>query len=194
MQINQIQRAGPKEYIYEEIKSKSAIDFENYSKAKALNQATGFAKNLMYNVKEDEDAANIIWNSYAFEKFDVEEIEALLSLLTPDNMFCMYMSPKLNEEKEKNPDLYQKEYWYSTYFKKENFAEEFKERLTTILPPDDMALGVPTPNHFMPSPENLKCLKLDLESPAVPKLISEEPEVWFKQDDSFNQPIIYVNC
>jgi secreted Zn-dependent insulinase-like peptidase len=60
-------------------------------------------------------------------------------------------------------------------------------------------LGYPPPNDFIPNKDPV-INKLDLEEPANPTLIrgkTEEEElaqskVWFKQDDSFNQPFVWA--
>ena len=56
-----------------------------------------------------------------------------------------------------------------------------------------MKLGHAPPNKFMPNAENLKNMKLDREN-AKPVIISKSDnfEVWYKQDDSFEQPFVFI--
>ena len=61
-----------------------------------------------------------------------------------------------------------------------------------------MNLDLPLENDFMPKRENLKYIKIPREpdsKPGVPKqirsFITDSADIWFKQDDSFDQPFIY---
>ena len=63
-------------------------------------------RKMLFHVKGDDDAADILWNGYAYENFDRKQIESLIDLLVPENMFCLFQSFKLNKDKEENPDLY----------------------------------------------------------------------------------------
>jgi len=72
--------------------------------------------------------------------------------------------------------------------------------LEKTMPEETMTLDFPPPNPFMPRKENLKCIKAERANegePGIPELISKEEDkslqIWYKQDDSFEQPFIYVN-
>jgi secreted Zn-dependent insulinase-like peptidase len=70
--------------------------------------------------------------------------------------------------------------------------------LKTILPEDGMNLNYPPENKFMPLAENLKNIKLervDKDKPGNPTLIDEDRfELWHKQDDSFEQPFVFMQA
>ena len=63
-------------------------------------------RKMLFHVKGDDDAADILWNGYAYENFDRKQIESLIDLLVPENMFCLFQSFKLTKDREENPDLY----------------------------------------------------------------------------------------
>lgn len=65
------------------------------------------------------------------------------------------------------------------------------------MPEERMKLGNAPKNVFMPKAENLKCMKIKREEgskPGIPEKISTENnfEIWFKQDDSFDQPFVSI--
>jgi secreted Zn-dependent insulinase-like peptidase len=65
------------------------------------------------------------------------------------------------------------------------------------MPEEGMKMGHPNENLFMPNPDNLKDLKVERENPDVPGKpslikVAENFDLWFKQDDSFSQPKVYM--
>ena len=66
-------------------------------------------------------------------------------------------------------------------------------------PKMDEKLGNVPPNKFMPKPADLVVMKKerkDGSKPGIPKKLTQpgDPhELWFKQDDTFSQPIITIN-
>ena len=138
--LNKIKKEGPLDYVYNELKQKNLIDFNNMTKNSALRAAQSHARRLMYNGRcindenEDEIVSNILINPYLYENFNKEEMIDFLNKFKVDNSFIIFSSYKLKDDLEKNPDLYQKEYWYSKNFKIEKISDEFKEKLHNILP------------------------------------------------------------
>ena len=118
------------------------------------------------------------------EIYKPEEIKRRLDLLTPDGSIVSFIS-KIVEKQESELS---KEKWYGTPFKKVKFEDDFIAKLRTIMPIDE-ALGYPPINNFIPkSLIEKKAPRPDDSEPALPIKISENPRVWFKQDDTFNQP------
>ena len=77
-------------------------------------------------------------------------------------------------------------------------SNEVIQHLSTVMPSDTMKLGNAPANMFMPKAENLitmKAERVNQELPALPKLIQRpQYDLWFKQDDTFEQPLIKINC
>ena len=76
-----------------------------------------------------------------------------------------------------------------------------KAHLASVLPPDDMKLGQPPVNEFMPKAAEIVAKKLQGEIKTIPKLVDtgkEHFELLFKQDDTFDQPFVSItllmNC
>jgi len=70
--------------------------------------------------------------------------------------------------------------------------------LKTVKPTEGMKLGNAPENTFMPKAENLICMKIDRVDPekaALPQLIVQpQYDLWFKQDDTFDQPHVKIYC
>lgn len=140
---------------------------------------------------------NILYAPYAYLQFDKDDIEKRLALLTPTNMYAVFTSPIVEKEKKTNPEKFRKEYYYSTEFTVEDLPEETLQRLSSIKPEDSMKLGHAPENVFMPKAEDLINLKAPRANDlaATPKLISRPHyELWFKQDDTFEQPLVKLFC
>ena len=109
-------------------------------------------------------------------------------MLTPEKSIITLVS-KIVEEQEKELS---KERWYGTPFVKRKLDDEFIAKLQTILPTDSEPIGYPPVNEFIPKTLIEKKRARDPDSkPECPKKIFESPIVWFKQDDSFDQPVTY---
>ena len=65
-----------------------------------MDYANDLVERLMY-LKGGEQVNNIIFNPYAWEEYDPEDIKKRLECLVPQNMFVIYHSKLLLEEKEK---------------------------------------------------------------------------------------------
>lgn len=112
MFINVMRREGAQAYIYNEEKQKSIIDFEAQTKREAIFTAKSLSRFLSYYQQrfktedEDELVENLLWSRYGFDHFDKEEIESLVDMLVPTNMFAIFTSRLLKEDLDKNPELY----------------------------------------------------------------------------------------
>jgi secreted Zn-dependent insulinase-like peptidase len=71
--------------------------------------------------------------------------------------------------------------------------DEFIAHLKTINPTENEKIGYPPINKFIPEKLEEKLAARPLDSnPSLPMIISENPVIWFKQDDTFNQPFAFV--
>ena len=109
-------------------------------------------------------------------------------------MFTIFQSKSIETELKDNPEKFQTEKWYERKFSSEDITADFKQKLETILPSADIKLGNPPENDYMPQPGDLKNMKKD-DGPSVPELILDQngTKVYFKQDNTFDQPTVYAN-
>lgn len=139
------------------------------------------------NSLKDDWIEDIIWTPYAYEDFDVEDIKMRMSLLTPQNSFTVFQS-KQNEKTEQQLLV---EKWYGSKYSFEKMSDDLIKELQLIMPDNLTQIGHPPVNKYMPY--NLvqkKAEKGEEAKSSLPKLICKEPKVWFKQDDTFDQPFI----
>lgn len=72
---------------------------------------------------------------------------------------------------------------------------EFIQHLSKVLPGDGVQLGYPPANDFIPKQDLIakKKDRTDADSASVPSLLTNNnssTKIWFKQDDTFNQPVV----
>jgi secreted Zn-dependent insulinase-like peptidase len=108
MFINKLRSQEVREYIYQELKNKKLLDFDNLTKGKAMNTAKSMADRLRYIYKE-EDIDDILFYPYDYQEMDSEDIKMRLEMLTPDNMIAIYHSQLLKSEKESSPEMFKTE-------------------------------------------------------------------------------------
>ena len=149
---------------------------------------------------DDNDIDDVLWNPYEYKEMDRDDLQKRMDLLVPSNMWVVFQSLTNKEKKEKNPEKFQTEKWYSKDFCIEDLDKDFCQNLFTVLPEETMKLGNAPENIFMPRIENLKSIKLERANPDKPgkpiKLSSDQDnfEIWYKQDDSFEQPFVSIEA
>jgi hypothetical protein len=155
---------------------------------------------------DDADYIKLMQLPYIFDELNVEDISARLEYFKPENMFIGYWSPKFQKELENNPAEFKKEYYYSKHFSVQMISDEeakvlMEASVESVYPnrnPDEIKLGNAPPNKFMPSPDKIKSMKVDRPEngkAALPiKHSSDNWCLWFKQDDTFDQPLVKAAC
>jgi insulysin len=164
--INLMKKEGFKNYIYEEIKTKSSLDEVYSDKGEGAGQAVKYANDLsLYPV----DIAYRV-DSY-FEEASPQSYKSFLSKLTVENMLCILSAQSVKTDK--------KEIIYGTEYSI-NRDEEFYKKLVASGVSDEMHL--PLENPFMP--KSAKVL------PNLPQhLISADKiDLWYSQDTEFKRP------
>lgn len=109
--INKIKAEGPQEYVYQELKSKDEIDFQNVAKCEAVRYANMLGKRMNFMAQSD-DANLLLKMPYQLDGMDADEIKKMLDLLTPENMFGVFFSQTVKKDLEKTPEKFIKEYYY----------------------------------------------------------------------------------
>lgn len=121
--INQIRDEGPQEYIYQEKQRMGLIGFDNVTKGGGLDYARLLGKRMNHmNEINEEDVKNMLYNTFAFEEFDKEDIAMRLKLLVPENMIAIFHSKLLEKEEKAQPEKWQKERFYDKLFTIEQFS------------------------------------------------------------------------
>jgi len=91
MFINKLKSQDVRDYIYDEIKNKSLIDFNNTTKQKAINLSNSLSRRM--NFMRDEDRIDdILKYPYMYENLEKTDIKTRLECMTPDNMIVSYTS------------------------------------------------------------------------------------------------------
>lgn len=114
-----------------------------------------------------------------------------INLLTPQRCITKYISKQVETTTEEG--MLKHEQHYGTPFTKEKMDDEFLAKLEKVTPESiGAAIGIPPENKFIP--KNLAERKAVTDEPLkAPKLIlNTSTKVWFKQDDTFNLPLTFV--
>ena len=141
------------------------------------------------------DMSEILHYPYILEEFDEPVIKSILSQMTPDNMIIIYTSKKNEEVADQTEQI------YNTKFACDQISQELAESLTTANFNDiETELGLENPPKFaMPPlnnyiPYNCEVLKSSekQEFTQIDMGSYENCTLWFKQDDTFEQPDLNV--
>lgn len=88
MYINSLKKQGSQSYIYEELKKKASLDFQNQVKGDPISYANFMSRRMNY-AKTEKDIENILTITYQYNEFDQEKIQECLDLMNPKNMFTI---------------------------------------------------------------------------------------------------------
>jgi len=192
MFINQIKKEGVQDYIFSEFQLKSAIDFNNLSKLDSTSASVNFARKMNF-IKEEEDIKEINRKAFLYEKLDKDDIMNRLELMEPNNMYVIHHSLAHKKLKETNPEVFKTEKWYNKEFGVEELTEEQIDKLKKIQIEDGVKMGNAPPNTFLP--KKLELNKASELSGKPGKVFSDvNSEIYFKQDDQFDQPLVELRC
>ena len=172
----------PQEWIFDEIKVMSEVDFKFKQKSSAWKTTSSLAEAMQNPYPRDR-----ILNRDTMRQFDAKIIREATSWLKAENVHLTIVSQDaLPEEPKKEP-------WYGTEYVEQDLPKDFlqslskSEKLTSGQRTPDLHL--PTKNQFIPS--RLDVHKKEVAEPAkAPRLIRNEPNVrlWYKKDDQFWVP------
>jgi insulysin len=185
--LNEIRREGPKSYVFEENKITHEINFQNQTKPGAL-QSAKYGAQSMAQLSPNEAIEDLYFRPYAYEEWNPNEIKAYLDLLQPDN--CYYILQA--KENAKRPDQ-RKEFYYGTSYTSQKFDKDFCSALAHAQIKQTEKLGNCPPNIFIPKQHPSSLLKEKVAVPALPSRLESKngSTVWFKQDDTFEQPFLW---
>jgi secreted Zn-dependent insulinase-like peptidase len=91
MFINKIKSEGIKEFVQDEYRRMSLINFDNITKTTALNYATRLCSR-MSKIPFEEEIPDLLWRPYSHEQYKPEEIMKRFELLTPERSVIKFIS------------------------------------------------------------------------------------------------------
>jgi insulysin len=185
--IAMLKETPPQEWVYEELKKMSEVDFRFKQKSSASKTTSSLSSVMQRPYPRNW----ILSGSNLIREFNPKAIEDGLAALRPDNFRLTIVS------QEFPGDWDEKEKWYGTEYKYEPIPTDFRSAIeraakaTAAERPKELHL--PLPNEFIPTRFDVDKREV-LEPAKTPKLIRNDSQVrtWFKKDDQFWVP--KANC
>ncbi|KAF2816319.1 LuxS/MPP-like metallohydrolase [Mytilinidion resinicola] len=181
--IAMMRESPPQEWIVDEMKRMSEVDFK-YKQKSPASRTTSLLSGIMQRPYPRE---LLLSGPSLIRKFNAEAINKAATYLRPDNFRLTLISQDFPG------DWDQKEKWYGTEYKYEKIPEDFlaeiKEVVASPTNGRPAELHLPHKNEFIPN--RLEVEKKEVEEPLkTPKLIRNDENVrtWFKKDDQFWVP------
>ena len=181
--ISLIRDTPPQEWIVEEVKGMTEVDFKFQEKS----SASEFARSMASQMQKPFPRKWLLSGDSLIRKFDANAISEALKFLRTDNFRLTIIS----QQYPGNWD--QKEKWYGTEYRVEPISDDFASAIRKAgnsssgdRLPD---LHLPHRNEFIPS--RLTVEKKEVDHPTnAPKLIRNDEAVrtWWKKDDQFWVP------
>jgi insulysin len=179
--IAMIREQPPQEWVVDEQKRISEVEFRFKQKSPPSRTASGLAGVM----QKPYDRTKLLSGPAVISKFDANLISEAMSYLRPDNFRMTIVSQNFPGDWDR------KEKWYGTEHKVEKIPEDFlkevREAFESKSRPKE--LHFPHRNEFIPS--RLDVEKKEIEKPTKePKLIRHDDNVkiWWKKDDQFWVP------
>lgn len=182
--ISILQETGPQQWIFEEMKGMSEVNFRFKQKSPVSRTTSGLSASMQKPLpREWLLSGNVV------RKYDAEAISKTLSYLQPDNCRLTIVAQELDELKEG----VKQEKWYGTEYKIEklpqDFQDDIKKAASATKEQRPAELHLPAKNEFIPT--RLEVEKKEIAEPSkAPTLIRNEQNVrlWYKKDDQFWVP------
>lgn len=180
--IAMLRETPPQQWIFEELKAMSEVDF----KFKQKSQASKTASKLSNTMQRPFPRDLLLSGPEKIREFNPEAIKSGIECLRPDNFRMTLCSRDFPGDWDKN------EKWYGTRYKYEPIPLEFMEEIKKAYanPSERPAeLYLPHKNEFIPT--RLEVVRKDnVEPMKTPKLVRNEENVrvWYKKDDRFWVP------
>lgn len=169
----------PHQWIYEELKDISEMNFRFRQKTSPSATVSSLAKDLQKSYIPDD----FILSKRVLRRFDPSLIKQFGASLTVDHLRITLVSQSVETDKT--------EKWYGTEYSVEDLSQKFINKLSSPL--SNSALSFPKPNEFIPT--NFEVEKADVTKPVKqPSLLQNDDKFrfWFKKDDQFWVPKAYV--
>lgn len=179
--IAMMREQPPQEWVVEEQKRISEVEFRFKQKSPPSRTASGLAGVM----QKPYDRTKLLSGPAVISKFDSNLISEAMSFLRPDNFRMTIVSQDFPGDWDR------KEKWYGTEHKVEKIPEDFLKEVRAAFESKSWPkeLHFPHRNEFIPS--RLDVEKKEVEAPTKqPKLIRHDDNVriWWKKDDQFWVP------
>jgi len=169
--IEMVRTTGIREYTFKESQAMAQIDFDWKSPREGMGYVAGRAAQMQkYPLEEIETLP------YLIKKYEPEAYRAILESLKPENMLVSLQSQKV--------ETHQVEKIFGTQYAFEEVGGESFQRLAN--PPRIEGVTYPERNDFIPYDLAL------IENKPVTVRDDESAKVWFKFDDRFKQPKVFI--
>ncbi len=169
--IEMLRKTDFKKYTFKEIQAMAQIDFDWKNPDEGMGYVAGRAAQMQrYKLKDIEILP------FLFKKYEPEAYRAVLETLKPENMLVSLMSQKVKTDKTEK-------YFGTEYAFKEVGGKSF-QRL--VHPPRVDGMTYPGKNDFIPYDLAL------IDDKPTPVRDDEKAKVWFKFDDRFKQPKVFI--
>ncbi|MGR6873019.1 insulinase family protein [Pseudomonas sp. HK3] len=169
--IDLIQKQGVKEWVFEEEKQLSHLQFTFAPGQQPANLVQGLSMNM-----HEYAAKDILQGPYVWDEFDAQRIQDLLAKLTPENTIRTLVAP--------NVETNQVETWFAAPYAIEALSKEKQQTWNQTELAD--GLHLPAANPFIPQDISI----LPNSNQAHPKQVNQENtlQLWHMQDTHFNGP------
>jgi insulysin len=178
-----LKEAPPQEWIFDEMKQMSEVNFKFRQKSPASKTTSALASVMQRPLPRDY----LLSGLSLLRTFSPEGIKQGLSHLRPDNFRLTIVSQEYPGDWDK------KEKWYGTDYKYVKMSDDFINRIRKAASSSSSQrpaeLHLPARNEFIPS--RLEVERKDgVEPMKAPKLIRNDDRVrtWYKKDDQFWVP------
>jgi insulysin len=169
--IEMLRKTDIKEYTFKEIQAMAQTDFDWKSPQEGMGYVAGRAAQMQRYKLEDIETL-----PYLFAKHEPSAYRAILETLKPENMLVSLMSQKVTTDKE--------EKYFGTEYAYQEIEGKSFQRL--VHPPKVDGMTYPEKNDFIPY--NLALI----DNKPVTVRDDESAKVWFKFDDRFKQPKVFL--
>ena len=169
--IEMLRKTNFKEYTFKETQAMAQTDFDWKSPQEGMGFVAGRAAQMQRYKLEDIDTL-----PYLFTKYEPETYRAILETLRPENMLVSLMSQKVKTDKV--------EKYFGTEYTFQEVGGKSFQRL--VHPPQIDGMIYPEKNDFIPY--NLALI----DNKPVTVRDDESAKVWFKFDDRFKQPKVFM--
>ncbi|XP_029683949.1 nardilysin b [Takifugu rubripes] len=178
--LKMLQTLGPQQRIYEEMQKIEANEFLYQEQMEPIESVVNICENMQLFPKED-----VLTGDQLMFQYDPQVISAALSLLTPDRVNLLLLSP----EHEGRCSLTEK--WFGTSYSAEDLSAEWVERWAGDFSLDP-ELHLPAENRFIATDFTLKAADCENSDVPVQVVQVERGALWFKKDDKFQIPRAYI--
>ncbi|CAL9778048.1 unnamed protein product [Musa acuminata subsp. burmannicoides] len=177
-----LRQSTPQEWVFKELQDIGNMEFRFAEEQPQDDYAVDLAENMFFYSEK-----HIIYGEYAFEQWDPDLIQHVLSFFSPENMRIDILSKSFDKQSE----AIQYEPWFGSRYIEEDISPSLL-KLWGNPPEISPSLHLPLRNDFIPSDFSLRSANLSkiLSNTSNPQCIIDQPlmKLWYKVDLTFNVP------